>query len=203
MASEFHAADDLAPSPGQGLRPDVLGSCGPNTPAAGPSLWLGRGLQDGLGWGSKPGRRCACIRPPSQPSPCPGEGAFPACRRTHDLSRRHSFLRKQRAPTGVWGALKKTTGRSRVFLPPRGADDVCRRPGGAHQATSALRAAAFAFGAPARLMTVAPVPAARRARPAIRRRVRRWPRPSLWAPAIRADAPLRPAGSRQRPRRCP
>ena len=31
----------IAPSPGQGLRPDVLGSGGPNTPAAGPSLGLG------------------------------------------------------------------------------------------------------------------------------------------------------------------
>ena len=64
-----------------------------------PLAW--RGLQDGLGRGSKPGRRCACIRPPSQPSPCPGEGAFPACRRVDDLSRCHLFLRQQRAPTGV------------------------------------------------------------------------------------------------------
>jgi len=29
--------------------------------------------------------------------------------------------------------LKKTKGRSRVLLPPRGADDACRRPGGAHE----------------------------------------------------------------------
>ena len=30
-------------------------------------------------------------------------------------------------------ALKKTKGRSRVFFPPRGADDARRRPGGAHE----------------------------------------------------------------------
>ena len=47
-----------------------------------PLAW--RGLPDGLGRGSKPGRRCACIRPPSQPSPCPGEGANPTCLRPAD-----------------------------------------------------------------------------------------------------------------------
>ena len=35
------ARQGIAPFPGQGLRPDVLGSCGPNAPAAGSSLWLG------------------------------------------------------------------------------------------------------------------------------------------------------------------
>ena len=88
----------------------------------------------GLGRGSKPGQRHACIRPQSQPvlqtapsqrldsaagvlgpqdsstsgrRPCPGEGAFPARRHTHDLSRCHSFLREQRTPPGAWVARKK------------------------------------------------------------------------------------------------
>ena len=65
MAFEFHAADDLAPSPGQGLRPDVLGSCGPNTPAAGPRLWLGAVCK--TGWGG--GRNLACAVPAFDPHP--------------------------------------------------------------------------------------------------------------------------------------
>ena len=51
LASEVRAAHFLTPAPGQGLRPDVLGSCGPNTPAAGPSLWLGAVCKTGWGGG--------------------------------------------------------------------------------------------------------------------------------------------------------
>ena len=69
-----------------------------------PLAW--RGLQDGLGRGSKLGRRCACIRPPSQPSPCPGEGAIPACLRPANWPR-HSFLRERRSPPGLWDAHEK------------------------------------------------------------------------------------------------
>ena len=64
--SKGRAAEVLAPAPGQGLRPDVLGSCGPNTPAAGPSLWLGAVCK--TGWGG--GRNLAGSVLAFDPHPC-------------------------------------------------------------------------------------------------------------------------------------
>ena len=65
LGSERRAADVLTPAPGQGLRPDVLGSCGPNTPAAGPSLCLGAVCK--TGWGG--GRNLAGAVPAFDPHP--------------------------------------------------------------------------------------------------------------------------------------
>ena len=59
------ATEVLAPAPGQGLRPDVFGSCGPNTPAAGPSHWLGAVCK--TGWGG--GRNSASAVPAFDPHP--------------------------------------------------------------------------------------------------------------------------------------
>ena len=77
LASEVLATEVLAPAPGQG------------------------------GKGSKPGRRCACIRPPSRPSPCPAEGAI-SSRHSRAVVPHHSFLREHRAPPGAWDAHEET-----------------------------------------------------------------------------------------------
>ena len=107
MASEFHAADVLAPAPGQGLRPDVLGSGGPNTPAAGPSLRLGAVCK--TGWGG--GRNSAGAVPAFDPHPslsCSPRRAAGSTRRLACWVHR-THARPAAAPAG---------GRSISRLPP-------------------------------------------------------------------------------------
>ena len=111
----------------------------------------------GLGRGSKLGRRCVCIRPPSLPvlqtapsrrldsaagvlgpqdprtsgrRPCPGEGAITACHHIDDQSRCYSLLREHRASTAVWNALNNMSLSPISCRPRQGADDACRRPRG-------------------------------------------------------------------------
>ena len=64
----------IAPSPGQGRRPDVLGSSGPNTPAAESSLWLGAVCKAGWDGGRMQAQRRPGFDPLPNPLPAPVEG---------------------------------------------------------------------------------------------------------------------------------
>ena len=77
LGSEGRAADVRAPAPGQGLRPDVFGSCGPNTPAAGPSIWLGAVCKTGWGGGRNSAGPVPAFDPHPSLPPARGKVQFP------------------------------------------------------------------------------------------------------------------------------
>ena len=71
------ATEVLAPAPGQGLRPDVLGPCGPNTSVAGPSLWLGAVCKTGWGGGRNLVGAVPAFDPHPSLPPARGKEQFP------------------------------------------------------------------------------------------------------------------------------
>ena len=139
-ASEFGAAESLAPSPRAGGR---ARTCARHWRVPGESEPHAGGDVDGLGWGSKLGQRCACIRPPSRPvlqtapsqrldsatgvlgpldpstagrRPCPGEGAFPDCRRIDDLSGLERFSANYGPRQGLGGLSRRILQREARWL---------------------------------------------------------------------------------------